>query len=145
MTTAQVKTPPGLTDVEFRERMEACLIPGDAFRHRDHIRLAWIYLRETDRATATGRIRATIQRYAAHHGAARKYHETLTVAWLRLVDAAMRGLRCPDGEDHFDAFISRHPWLLDKNALQRFYSAELLSSERARHEWVEPDLERLPL
>jgi hypothetical protein len=130
-----------MTDVEFRQAMEACLIPGDAFHHRDHIRLAWIYLREAGPAEATGLIRETIQRYAAHHGAAQKYHETLTVAWLRLVDSAMRST---PGVESFDAFAARHAHLLDKDAPRTFYSAELLSSDRARAEWVEPDLARLP-
>jgi hypothetical protein len=69
----------------------------------------------------------------------------MTMAWMRLVDAAMRSSSSgPGAADTFDAFSARHPFLLEKDALKRFYSADVLLSDRARQEWVEPDLARLP-
>ena len=46
--------------------------------------------------------------------------------------------------DNFDEFADNHPSLLDKEALLHYYSDELLNGQRARTEWVEPDLRALP-
>ena len=34
-----------MTDSEFVDSFEDCTLPSTAFHHRDHVRLAWIYLR----------------------------------------------------------------------------------------------------
>ena len=47
---------PAPADDEFRRSFERCEIPNDEFRHRDHLRLAWIYLRESDVSTAAARV-----------------------------------------------------------------------------------------
>ena len=46
--------------------------------------------------------------------------------------------------DGLAVFARRDSALLDKKALLAFYSEDLLMSQRARQEWVEPDLRRLP-
>ena len=71
----------------------------------------------------------------------RGYHETLTLAWARLIAARMGS--CGEGED-FAAFIRRHPDLLTSAAILRYYSRERIFSLRARREFVLPDLEPLP-
>jgi hypothetical protein len=144
MATPTAKTPAQLTDPEFRLAMEECRVAGDGFHHRDHIRLAWIYLQDASQAEAADSIRRTIRRYARHHGATQKYHETMTLAWMRLVASAIRSTSHRASGTTFEAFVSENSFLLDKDALKRFYSTDLLSSDRARQEWVEPDLAGLP-
>jgi len=124
-----------MDDEEFLRRFENCSL--EDFRHRDHVRLAWVCLREHGCDGALDRVRSGIQRFATHHGAARKYHETMTAAWLALVAAAMEA--APTGDD-FEQLLAAHPRLLDATALGEHYSAELLASDRAREAWVEPDL-----
>ena len=34
-----------MTDQEFAAAIETCRLPNAQFHHRDHLRLAWIYLR----------------------------------------------------------------------------------------------------
>ncbi|HXU34445.1 MAG TPA: hypothetical protein VN851_28045, partial [Thermoanaerobaculia bacterium] len=73
------------------------------------------------------------------HGADQLYHETLTRAWVELI---------ADGAHRFPAsssfeFLEACPELLDRSILNRYYSPELLASDRARKTWVEPD--RLPI
>jgi hypothetical protein len=128
-----------MIDDEFLERFERCDL--DEFHHRDHVRLAWLYLRAGEWDDAVRRIRDGIRRFAVHHGASRKYHETITIAWLAVVAAAIDA--SPDVAD-FDAFLATHERLLDPGALRAHYSPELLASDRARAEWVEPDLEPIP-
>ena len=129
-----------LTDQEFACAFERCEIPNDQFRHRDHLRLAWIYLRRYGRPQAGTRIAESIQRYAAHHRATAKYHETVTLAWMELVACAMRSL--PDTAG-FDEILEAFPHLLQKSALAQYYSSGVLESETARRVFVQPDLKPL--
>jgi hypothetical protein len=130
-----------LTDQEFVRKFEACQLSNDNFHHRDHIRLAFIYLQRYSELEARGCIAGAIRKFAAHHGQSGKYHETLTVAWLRLVGSAMS--RVPR-DASFDELTIAAPDLLDKRTIEKFYSSAALSSEDARTFWVEPDLQPLP-
>jgi hypothetical protein len=130
-----------LSDEAFVEAFEACTLPKEAFHHRDHIRLAWLYLRQNDFSAAALRIEQSIRRFAAHLGISEKYHHTITIAWLRLVAAAMRKTA---GNETVENFLERNPELLDQNFLYQFYSREHLFSDRARAGWTEPDLRPLP-
>jgi hypothetical protein len=130
-----------LSDDEFVAAMESGALPAAAFRHYDHLRLAWIYLRREGLAAATARIRETIRRFAAHHGATGKYHETLTVAYMRFVAAHLA--MTPELGD-FDRFAEAHPALFESALPSHFYSSDRLWAEEARSGWVEPDLRPLP-
>jgi hypothetical protein len=129
------------TDKEFLEAVESCSLPNAAFHHRDHVRLAWIYICRFGYQTGSERMAASIRRYAAHHGATAKYHETITRAWMDLVQHA---LASANHRASFDAFLAANADLADANALNAYYSPELLASPAARQEWVPPDLRSLP-
>jgi len=131
-----------LEDEAFVTQVESCRFPADRFRHSDHIRLAWIYLRQEMDGVAEERMRQSIQRLARHAGADGKYHETLTIAWMRLVNAAI-GLS--SRIDRFVDFAGAHAWLLNKDAVFEFYSRPRLMSDAARKSWMEPDRRPLPL
>ena len=129
-----------LSDSEFIRAFEGCTLPGERFHHREHIRLAWLYLRAEAPDAAERRMEEGIRRYAAHLGASQKYHHTITLFWMRAVASALgEGPRHPS----FDAFMAAHPELLDKALVERHFSPPLLESAAARSGWVEPD--RLPL
>src|SRR5260370_41677848 len=76
--------PDAWSDEDFREAFESLKIPNEMFHHREHIRLAWIYSRQFPQEEALGRMVQGIQAFAKHHGAAGKYHHTITVALMRL-------------------------------------------------------------
>ncbi len=129
------------TDDEFMEAVETCTLPNSAFHHRDHLRLAWIYVRRFGYEAGSERMAASIRRYAAHHGATEKYHETVTRAWMDLVQHATARADQPAA---FEAFIAANPDLADPHALAAYYSPERLAGGDARREWVAPDLRSLP-
>jgi hypothetical protein len=128
-------------DEEFRLSFERCEIPNAAFRHREHLRLAWVYLSESDPDTAGTRAGRSIRQYAEHHGAGRKYHETLSLAWVRIVALAMAETPAAAG---FDNLLATRPHLLDKKLPLRHYSPGRLWNDTARARWVEPDLRPFP-
>jgi hypothetical protein len=126
-------------DREFLEAFESCRLAPEHFHHRDHLRLAWIYL-QLDASTAPVRIGESIRRYAVYHGKSDKYHETMTVAWLRLLaDAA-----CRQRAGNIEELLRTSPELLDQNTLHQYYSPELLASQTARIEFVIPHRKPLP-
>jgi hypothetical protein len=130
-----------LTDAEFLRAFEACQLSNESFHHRDHIRLAWIYLQLYPELEAREHMARAIRRFAAHHGKSDKYHETVTVAWLRLV---ANGIARMPADASFEQLTAALPELLDKRTIEKFYSRATLASESARAFWVEPDLQRLP-
>jgi hypothetical protein len=136
--TAGASTP---SDEDFLRAFEDLSFPADLFHHREHLRVAWVYLKSSDASRAAERMSEGIRRFANHHGATQKYHHTLTLAWMRLVAAAL--VETPEGHT-FEQFITAHPQLQDTNLPAKYYSKELLETPAAREAWVEPDLQPLP-
>ena len=129
------------SDEDFLRAFEELSFPADQFHHREHIRVAWLYLKSSDATRAAERMATGILRFANHQGATQKYHHTLTLAWMRLVAAAL--VETPDGYN-FTEFLAEHPELGDKDLLKKYYSPKLLQTNTAREGWVEPDLRPLP-
>jgi hypothetical protein len=127
-----------MNDSEFARAFESCELSNESFHHRDHIRLAWIYLQRYGEQKAGTRIAASIRKFAAHFGKTDKYHETMTIAWLRLVAYESKG------RASFEELLEASPMLLEKQTLAAFYSDGLLQSDRAKNEFVAPDLKPLP-
>lgn len=130
-------------DRTFISALEAHQITPKMFDHRSHIRMAYTYLCANDIASASQLIRKVLCELLEHHGIdpSDKYHETLTQGWLRLVQHYMaEGLVTHSA----DEFISANPKLLDSGLLKSHYTRDLLFSERAREQFVEPDLSDLP-
>jgi hypothetical protein len=130
------------SDREFRVAFETGAFAPADFSHRAHVRLAYVYLADTDLDLALERMRAALIAFLSHHGIpATKYHETLTRAWILAVHHFMH--RSPDAASA-DDFIARNPLLLDSKIMLTHYSAGLLFSDAARAAFVEPDLDPIP-
>ena len=123
-----------MTDAEFIQAFEDVTL--EEFHHRDHVRAAWCYLRELPLIQALDRFTTSIKRYAAAQGKPQPYHETITWAYLFLIHERMR-----DGES-WDEFAARNPELLSwrPSILDRYYRAETIASDHARHTFLFPDL-----
>ncbi len=119
-----------MSDDEFVRAFESCELSPDLFHHRDHIRLARIYVELDGAAEATERFRTYLRKFAAHIGKSEKYHETITVAWMRLVVHAVKHGGLEE--------------LMLKTYIEKFYSPELLATDAARMGFVEPDRAGLP-
>ena len=130
-----------LNDEAFMEAFETCRLPTAQFRHADHVRLAWIYLGQSDLQAATERMEQAILRFAEHNGVLTKYHRTITVAWMRLVAAARNAT--PHAA-RFEEFLALHPELLDVKNLSHYYTSVRLAAAESRAGWLEPDIRDLP-
>ncbi len=106
------------------------------------MRLAYVYLADSDVNLALERMRAALVMFLSRNNIpASKYHETLTRAWVLAVDHFMH--RTP-ASPCADDFIDSNPVLLDSRIMLTHYSAGLLFSDAARGEFVEPDLDPIP-
>jgi hypothetical protein len=129
------------SDDDFVRAFEGGELDTDEFRHRDHIRLAWIVLRQDGEKAGGERVSRGIRNFAAQHGVSDRYHETITCFWVRLVAHA---IEVEPGIDDFGAFLLRFPLLLDQQLVHRHWSHEMLAAPAARMGWVEPDVAPLP-
>ncbi len=127
-----------MTDEELVASFEAATRPASDFPHREHVRVAWWYVRRYPLHEAIGRFAAGLQRFASAHGVPGLYHETITVAFLLVVadrlDDDARRLTWTD-------FSARHADLLawKPSVLDRYYTEGTLWSDRARRQFVMPD------
>lgn len=127
-----------MDDQDFIRRFEDCTLPGADFHHRDHVRLAWLYLREHPPVEALARFSEGLKRYATANGHDGLYHETITWAYLLLIRE--RAARAGAGET-FEEFAAENPDLLTwrPSVLASYYREETLTSELARRVFVMPD------
>lgn len=109
----------------------------DAFHHADHVRMAWVYVREFGLDGAARRFVDDLKRFAVAKGVPTLYHATITHAYLSLL--AERAVLTPT--DAWDAFAAAHPDLLrwKPGVLDGYYSAERLWSDAARAGFLMPD------
>ena len=126
-----------MNDTEFLQQFEAGQI--SEFSHRYHLRMAWIYLRANGFERGSEKIRVGLRHLTEAHSAPGKYHETISLFWVHLVNYAITLM--PE-IDNFEGFIAVHAHLLDAGLLKRHYSAALLKESRAA--WHAPDLAPLP-
>ena len=129
------------TELESLVRdFEWCTLPREAWTHRAHLAVSVWYLFHFSREEATRLIRTGIQRYNASLGNTKGYHETVTLAWIAVVAAELSASTDKSLEFLADFIPSRY----GRDFLLKHFSKELLFSEFARQEWVNPDLFPLP-
>jgi len=124
-----------MNDEEFRRAfLERRL---QAFHHRDHVRLAWTYLREDSSLRGLDRFVHELRRFALDAGKPELYHETLTWGFLLLVRERM----ALGPEADFESFAGANADLMSwkPSVLERYYRPETLASPRARQTFVMPD------
>jgi len=131
-------------DLDFLQRFTGNDMAPSQFHHREHLRLAYMFLaRHGNAETAYPAFRAALQSFLRHHGIdPAKYHATLTQAWLLAVLHFMESSATPLAGA--EAFLDRHSLLLDPAIMFTHYSRELISSDNARAEFVEPDIQAIP-
>ena len=122
----------------FIEAFERCTLPEGRFRHRDHIRLAWLYFKLYPVPVAMTQVVEGIKRFAAAHGQHNLYHETITYAFLFLINERMER---QGREASWEVFAARNADLLTGGLafLHTYYRPETLMSDLARKTFVMPE------
>jgi hypothetical protein len=130
MTEAEIKS--------FILAFENGSLPRSEWNHARHLIMALWYIRRHGRDEATVLIRDGIQRYNQRHDNLNGYHETITLAWVAVIE---RFLAARDRDSALSVLAAE---LLEEcgetDYLLRFYSRERLFSDEARQQRVAPDL-----
>ena len=132
-------------DEKFLEQFESTVWPKEDWHHKQHVKVAYLYLRHYPLEAAAARLREKIKAYNAakkvEESLLSGYHETMTQAWLRLVHFTL----CEYGPaENAEDFYAQNPQLSQKKILRFFYTKELFTSPKAKVEFVSPDLIPLP-
>jgi hypothetical protein len=128
-----------VTDDELIVSFERGQMPDGGFHHQQHVRVAWIYLGQQPLVPALARFIDALKQFALAQGQPDLYHETITVAFLLLIED--RIARHGRGAA-WDEFAAAHADLVSgaSSLLARYYSRDLLMSPVARTRFVWPDL-----
>lgn len=124
----------------FLDAFEEGSLSPDNFDHEAHVYAAWCCLMRYGDPAGRDRFVAALKRFVRLHGAADKYHETMTRAFLELIASLV------ESNTGWSTFRNRHGHLIDDglDPLLRHYSRARLFSDTARNEFLPPDLAPLP-
>ena len=127
-----------MTDDEFVAAFENCTLPLEAFRHADHVRMAFLYLARYPPLEALRCFSASLIRFATAYGKTSLYSETITWAYVLLI---RERLARAGHAQTWAEFAGANPDLLDWNqsVLKKYYQDETLRSELARSTFLFPD------
>jgi hypothetical protein len=128
---------PSLSEDELIAQFEARTLAPSAFPHREHVRLAWAYLRRETLADAIVKFCGGLKTFAASIGKAGLYHETVSWAFMLIIqDRIARGRH-----ETWEAFAAaNHDLLLNgRQLLERYYQPVTLDSPLARATFIWPD------
>ena len=135
------------SDVEldrFVARFRAATLPAAEWTHRAHLAVGTWHVYHHG-AGALDLVRAGILTLNDRHGTpntdTRGYHETITRAYLALIDDVLARTPRTTAADAV-ARVLEDP-IAVAGALLRYYSKDTLMSVAARRGWVEPDLRPL--
>ena len=126
-----------LTDDELMRAFEATTLPAEMFHHRQHVRVAWLYVRRHGMPGAISAFSEALQRFALAKGAPNLFHVTITWAYLLVINERQQA--CAAAE--WDTFAALNEDLLawKPSILDDYYTPTTLWSERARHIFLMPD------
>jgi len=126
---------------------ETIALDPTTFDHRAHVYVTWLYLKrwqagDIELDDVLAKVGAGLLAFASNYGLDTKYSQTITEAFVILITDAF----ILQPEMDFDHFMGHWPGFQGNFIvlLKRYYSQELLFSERARREFVQPDLNALP-
>src|SRR5438132_10429372 len=109
-----------LDDEALLGEFESARLPAAEFGQAEHVRAAFLYLtRHADFGEAAVRFRGALRRFAAANGVPDRYHETVTWAYLALINERAHGSFFASST----GFLRNHPELLDarRGVFSRYY------------------------
>ncbi|HEY0730837.1 MAG TPA: hypothetical protein VGD33_00345 [Chitinophagaceae bacterium] len=127
-----------LNDESFEQALKTCSLDPALFSHEAHLRFAWLQISKYGMEKAIDNITTILPAYVASLGAVGKYNLTVTIAAIKAVDHFMKR----SAASNFRDFIQENPRLKYnfRELLGYHYSENIFTSEKAKTEYVAPDL-----
>lgn len=123
---------------ELVDKFENATVGRNEWKHAEHLIVALWYASHHDLETAYAKMKSGIFKLLGAFGVdlskEMPYHETLTVFWMRAVYDFNASANGSSLTEKAGSLIET----FDKDYPLRFYSREVLFSDRARAEFVEP-------
>lgn len=119
---------------KLTQQFEAHEIDPSAFRHIDHIGVAYEMFQTHGFLPTLTKFSDAIEAIATKAGAPEKFNVTITLAFLSLIAERIHSTV----HSNFDEFIVRNEDLLSKSVLKKMYPAERLDSDLARKVFLLP-------
>ncbi len=126
-----------MIETEFFQQFENGTLNADVFDHSAHVKMAWIYLNKYELPEALRNFSDALKRFANVNNAAGLYHETITFAFLALINEKMKKVELENWEE----FVENNQDLFDwkDSILKKYYREETLKSVFAKKHFVFPD------
>lgn len=129
-----------MSAIETLRAFETGALDPAQFPHSEHVRLGYEMLGRYSFGEAIVRFSQGLRLLAAKAGKPQVYHETITVAFLALINER----RARDAAQSWDEFRANNTDLFDKRCLEKWYGAEELATELARKTFCLPKLPPAP-
>jgi hypothetical protein len=123
-----------MPDDDFLEAFRTGTLPLTDFDHRAHVRAGYLYITRNGLGLAIEQFGKDLRAFAAAHGKHGLYHETITVAFLALINERI----VLAGDRGWESFSETNPDLFGRNSLAPFYEPEELASAEARRVFLLP-------
>lgn len=127
-----------LSDEEFKNKFKDCSLEPSLFSHEAHLRFAWLHIQQQPLESAIETVNKQILNFVDNLGARDKYHKTLTVVAMKIVNHFIQ----KSNSDNFSDFILEFPQLKTnfKELVSVHYGFDILNSPQAKVQYLEPDL-----
>jgi len=126
----------------FVRAFEGCTLPKAEWTHAAHLLTGACYVHALGEQAALATMRTNVRRYNESVGGKNTdtsgYHETITVAWIKLLAALLERTQ-PTARAAFAAHAVAH-FAPRRDIFSRHYDFDLLQSTPARLGWIEPNL-----
>ncbi len=127
-----------LSDKEFEEQFETCQMNPSIFSHEAHLRLGWIHVKKYGELKASENVCKQILKFDQRHGDGNKFHKTLTMASVKVVNHFYQ----KSTSETFQDFMTEFPRLKTnfKDLIDQHYGFDIYNSLEARKTYLAPDL-----
>ena len=126
----------------FVAAFESGTLPKAQWTHAAHLLTGASYVYVFGEAAAVDKMRICVRRYNEAVGGKNTdtsgYHETITVAWIKVLAKLLRESRPMDRAAFAALAVER--FANDRTYLQRFYDFDLVNSTEARRRWIPPTI-----
>ncbi|HSC47092.1 MAG TPA: hypothetical protein VLG68_03320 [Gammaproteobacteria bacterium] len=130
--------PAVLDDDTLLAHFERCELPTTQFKHREHLRVAWILLSRHPLLYAMQRFRRGLKAYAVHNKVPGLYNETITCFYLLLIRERMDAMQGKHGWQDFE-WCNSDLFGYPKSFLAPYYPSELAFSAQAKQVFLFPE------
>ena len=121
-------------DDDFLESFHTGALLLPEFDHRAHVRAGYLYVTRFGLGLAIERFGRDLRAFAAAHGKHGLYHETITVAFLALINERI----AIGGARGWDGFAAANADPFGRDSLTTFYAPEEPASPEARRVFLLP-------